>query len=82
MVNRVVTSYAAGDYIGAADAYSKVMRVFTLLSSRVAVKALLKAVGLPGGEPRRPRLLLASEDDTRDAVAALRAVGLPELPFP
>jgi 4-hydroxy-tetrahydrodipicolinate synthase len=82
MVNRVVTSYAAGDYVGAADAYSKVMRVFTLLSSRVAVKALLKAVGLPGGEPRRPRLLLASEDDTRDAVAALRAVGLPELPFP
>jgi 4-hydroxy-tetrahydrodipicolinate synthase len=80
-VNRVVTSYAAGDYIGAADAYTKVMQVFALLSSRVAVKALLKAVGLPGGEPRRPRLLLASEDDTRDAVARLRAVGLPELPL-
>ncbi len=81
MVNSVVTRYAAGDYPGAADAYAKVMRVFTLLSSRVAVKALLKAVGLPGGEPRRPRMLLASEDDTRAAVASLRAIGLPELPL-
>jgi 4-hydroxy-tetrahydrodipicolinate synthase len=81
-VNRVVTRYAAGDYAGAAEAYTKVMQVFTLLSSRVAVKALLKAVGLPGGEPRRPRMLLASEDDTRDAVATLRAIGLPELPLP
>jgi len=81
-VNSVVTRYAAGDYAGAADAYAKVMRVFTLLSSRVAVKALLKAVGLPGGEPRRPRMLLASEDDTRAAVATLQAIGLPELPLP
>ena len=39
------------------------MQVFALLSSRVAVKALLKAVGLPGGEPRPPRLLLATEDN-------------------
>ena len=81
MVNSVVTRYAVGDYAGAADAYAKVMRVFTLLSSRVAVKALLKAVGLPGGEPRRPRMLLASEDDARAAVATLQAIGLPELPL-
>jgi 4-hydroxy-tetrahydrodipicolinate synthase len=78
-VNRVVTQYAAGDYTGAAEAYAKVMRVFTLLSSRVAVKALLKAVGLPGGEPRLPRMLLTSEDDTRAAVARLHTIGLPEL---
>ena len=53
LVNSVVRHYAAGDYVAAADAYAKVMQVFTLLSSRVAVKALLKGVGLPGGEPRR-----------------------------
>jgi 4-hydroxy-tetrahydrodipicolinate synthase len=81
MVNRVVTSYADDAYTDAADAYARVMQVFALLSSRVAVKALLKATGLPGGEPRRPRLLLASEDDTRDAIARLRTIGLPELPL-
>ena len=59
----MVARYAAGDYTAAADAYAKVMQVFTLLSSRVAVKALLKGVGLPGGDPRPPRLLLATEDD-------------------
>lgn len=79
LVNSVVTHYAAGDYGAAADAYAKVMQVFTLLSSRVAVKALLKAVGLPGGEPRRPRLLLTTEDDTRAALAKLREIGVPEL---
>ena len=55
LVNRVVEHYAAGEYEAAGVAYAKVMQVFTLLSSRVAVKALLKAVGLPGGEPRPPR---------------------------
>ena len=52
LVNPVVERYAAGDYPGATDAYAKVIRVFTLLASRVAVKALLRAVGLPGGDPR------------------------------
>jgi 4-hydroxy-tetrahydrodipicolinate synthase len=80
LVNSVVTRYGAGDYVEAADAYAKVMQVFALLSSRVAVKALLKAVGLPGGEPRAPRLLLATEDDTRAAIARLREIGIPELP--
>jgi len=80
LVNSVVTHYAAGEYAAAADAYAEVMQVFTLLSSRVAVKALLKAFDLPGGEPRRPRLLLAADDDTRDAVATLRRIGIPELP--
>ena len=79
LVNSVVTRYAGEDYPAAADAYAKVMQVFTLLSSRVAVKALLKAVGLPGGEPRLPRMLLANEDDTRAAVASLRRIGIPEL---
>jgi 4-hydroxy-tetrahydrodipicolinate synthase len=81
LVNSVATFYAAGDYVAAADAYAKVMQVFTLLSSRVAVKALLKAVGLPGGEPRLPRMLLAGDDDARPAVDKLREIGIPELPL-
>ncbi|MEX1006443.1 MAG: dihydrodipicolinate synthase family protein [Acidimicrobiia bacterium] len=80
LANSVVTHYGVGDYAAAADAYAKVVQVFTLLSSRVAVKALLKAFGLPGGEPRLPRMLLTSEDDAREAVAALRRIGIPELP--
>jgi 4-hydroxy-tetrahydrodipicolinate synthase len=79
LVNSVVTNYAAGDYRAAADAYAKVMQVFTLLSSRVAVKALLEALGLPGGRPRPPRMLLTSEDDMKDAVARLRDIDIPEL---
>src|SRR5262245_58086038 len=80
LVNSVVTHYAAGEYAEAADAYGKVMQVFTLLSSRVAVKALLKAFGLPGGEPRAPRMLLTTEDDTRAGVAKIREIGVAELP--
>jgi dihydrodipicolinate synthase/N-acetylneuraminate lyase len=79
LVNSVVQHYAAGDYVAAADAYTKVMQVFTLLSSRVAVKALLKGVGLAGGEPRPPRLLLATDDDMRVGIAKLAAIGIPEL---
>jgi 4-hydroxy-tetrahydrodipicolinate synthase len=81
LVNSVVTHYAAGHYSAAADAYAKIMQIFTLLSSRVAVKALLKALGLPGGEPRPPRMLLADEDDTRASLAKLREIGIAELPF-
>ena len=45
LANSVVRHYGAGDYEAAADAYTKVVRVFTLLSSRVALKALLAAFG-------------------------------------
>jgi 4-hydroxy-tetrahydrodipicolinate synthase len=79
LVNSVVTNYANGDYRAAADAYAKVMQVFTLLSSRVAVKALLEALDLPGGRPRPPRMLLTSEDDMKNAVARLREIDAPEL---
>jgi len=79
LVNSVVTYYGGGDFRAAADAYAKVMQVFTLLSSRVAVKALLEALDLPGGRPRPPRMLLTSEDDMKDAVARLRDIDIPEL---
>ena len=42
LANSVVTRYAAGDHAAAEDAYARVLQVFTLLSSRVAVKALLR----------------------------------------
>jgi 4-hydroxy-tetrahydrodipicolinate synthase len=75
----VTARYGEGDLVGAADAYSKLLRVFTLMSSRVSAKALLRALGLPGGEPRLPRMLLSTEDDTTAGIAKLRAIGIPEL---
>ena len=75
----MVRLYGAGDYEGAADAYSKVLRVFTLLSSRVSAKALLRALGFPGGDPRLPRMLLTTEDDTTAGLRKLAEIGIPEL---
>jgi 4-hydroxy-tetrahydrodipicolinate synthase len=79
LVQSVVAEYAAGDHAAAEAAYASVMRVFSLLSSRVAVKAVLRALGLPGGFPRPPRLLVDRELDADDALAALRGFGIPEL---
>jgi 4-hydroxy-tetrahydrodipicolinate synthase len=79
LANSVVRLYGAGDYEAAAAAYSQVLRVFTLLSSRVSAKALLKALGLPGGDPRLPRMLLTTEDDTTVGLRKLAEMGIPEL---
>ena len=79
LVQSVVAAYAAGDDAAAADAYTTVMRVFSLLSSRVAVKAMLRALGLPGGWPRLPRMFVGDELDPRGTVAALRQLDIPEL---
>jgi 4-hydroxy-tetrahydrodipicolinate synthase len=79
LVQSVVASYGAGDHTAAEAAYTSVMRVFSLLSSRVAVKSMLRALGLPGGFPRPPRLLVDREVDAHDALAALRDIGIPEL---
>ena len=79
LVQSVVARYAAGDDAAAADAYATVMRVFSLLSSRVAVKAMLRALGLPGGWPRLPRMFVGDELDPVATVAALRELAIPEL---
>jgi 4-hydroxy-tetrahydrodipicolinate synthase len=79
LVQSVVTSYAAGEYEAAAGAYTVVMRVFSLLSSRVAVKSILRALGLPGGFPRLPRMFVADEAELREPLAALHALAIPEL---
>lgn len=55
----VTDRWDAGDEAGAAEAYAKVMRLFTMnmsFTAIVGVKAALNLLGLPGGSPRRPRL--------------------------
>jgi len=79
LVQSVVASFAVGEHRAAEDAYASVMRVFSLLSSRVAVKAILRALGLPGGWPRLPRMFVGDELDPVATVAALRELAIPEL---
>ena len=45
----------------------------------VAVKAMLRALGLPGGWPRLPRMFVGDELDPVATVAALRELAIPEL---
>jgi 4-hydroxy-tetrahydrodipicolinate synthase len=79
LVKSLVTSYVAGDHAAAASGYTQLMRVSSLLTSRVAVKSILRALGLPGGWPRPPRMFVGDELDPQATVAALRALAIPEL---
>lgn len=79
LVQSLVTSYAAGDHAASVLAYTQVMRVSALLTSRVAVKSILRALDLPGGYPRPPRMFVGDELDPRATVDALRELAIPEL---
>lgn len=79
LVQSLVASYAAGDHAASESAYARVMRVSALLTSRVAVKSILRALGLPGGYPRLPRTFVGDELDPQATLAALREVAVPEL---
>jgi 4-hydroxy-tetrahydrodipicolinate synthase len=57
----VVETYARGDLADSHAAYARVMHLFSetrRLGGIPATKAMLAALGLPGGSPRRPRLAL------------------------
>jgi 4-hydroxy-tetrahydrodipicolinate synthase len=74
----VVDAYARGDMRACHDAYARVMRLFAAtqrLGGISAAKAALRALGLPGGWPRPPRLPVA-EDDVGDLVALAQATVL------
>jgi 4-hydroxy-tetrahydrodipicolinate synthase len=59
LCRRVVDAFEAGELAAAADAYAKVVRLSSLLyghGGTRATKAVLNALGLPGGYPRPPQL--------------------------
>jgi 4-hydroxy-tetrahydrodipicolinate synthase len=69
----VVDAYARGDMHTCHDAYARVMRLFATtqrLGGISAAKAALRALGLPGGWPRPPRLPV-SEDDAGELMAMM-----------
>jgi 4-hydroxy-tetrahydrodipicolinate synthase len=66
----LVRHWDAGNLAEAAQVYSRVMHLLSLASRFthiVSVKTALSLLGLPGGSPRRPRLLLDGDD--RELVA-------------
>jgi 4-hydroxy-tetrahydrodipicolinate synthase len=59
LCRRVVDAFAEGDLRSAAESYATVIRLSNLLYGRGgirATKAVLNALGLPGGYPRPPQL--------------------------
>jgi 4-hydroxy-tetrahydrodipicolinate synthase len=75
----VVASYNAGDYDAAQRHQATLLRLYTANahgSSVRAMKAALKMLGLPGGEPRHPRI--AEDAAGAELVAAFESLGLHE----
>jgi 4-hydroxy-tetrahydrodipicolinate synthase len=71
----VVDAYARGDLHACHDAYARVVRLFATtqrLGGISATKATLRALGLPGGWPRPPRLPVG-EDEVGDLVTLVHA---------
>jgi 4-hydroxy-tetrahydrodipicolinate synthase len=77
LCRRVADAFAAGDLGRAAAAYATVVRLSTLLyghGGTRATKAVLNALGLPGGYPRPPQLPVAPSEAAA-IVERARALG-------
>jgi 4-hydroxy-tetrahydrodipicolinate synthase len=77
----VCTKWDAGDLKGAAEAYAKLMRLFTAVMQFTHItgaKAVLNMLGVPGGYPRKPRLTL-EEDQQHKLRAELMKLDIEEL---
>jgi 4-hydroxy-tetrahydrodipicolinate synthase len=75
----VVQHWDNGDLAAAAEAYSRVMHLLELNSRYMhitATKTALSLLGLPGGIPRKPRLMLQGDarEDVRRVIEAQRVV--------
>ncbi len=80
LAQSLIDKYAAGDYRGAEEAYSKVMLLFSMAMRGLGGgKALASSLGLPGGYPRRPRLDRSTPDLIARAQERLAQIGIPEL---
>ncbi|HZQ57069.1 MAG TPA: dihydrodipicolinate synthase family protein [Acidimicrobiales bacterium] len=77
LCRQVVDAFDDGDLRRAADSYARVVRLSNLLYARGgirATKAVLNALGLPGGSPRLPQLPVPPADASA-LVAQIRALG-------
>jgi 4-hydroxy-tetrahydrodipicolinate synthase len=70
LTQSVIDHWIAGRYAEAHDAFAKVLRLYTAMSVVGGVsgtKAALNQLGLPGGYPRKPRLPVPPEWESRIA---------------
>lgn len=77
----LIRHWEAGDLAAAASAYSTIMHMLALASRFthiVGAKTALDILGLPGGIPRKPRLLLTGDDreEVRVALEVMRVAQL------
>jgi 4-hydroxy-tetrahydrodipicolinate synthase len=70
LTQSVIDRWVKGDLAGAADAFARVLRLYTAMASVGGVsgtKAALNQLGLAGGYPRKPRLAVPAEWEARIA---------------
>ncbi|HUP74644.1 MAG TPA: dihydrodipicolinate synthase family protein [Acidimicrobiales bacterium] len=80
LAQSLVELYAKGDYAGAEEAYSKVVRIFSMAMAGLGGgKAMQNALGLPGGFPRRPRVDRSTPESIARCRQMLAEIGIPEL---
>jgi 4-hydroxy-tetrahydrodipicolinate synthase len=80
LAQSLIDKYAAGDYPGAEEAYSKIMLLFSMgMRGLGGGKALARSLGLPGGYPRQPRLDLSTPESLALGRQLLAGIGIPEL---
>ena len=80
LAQSLVELYAKGDYRGAEEAYTKVVRIFSMaMASLGGGKAMQNALGLPGGFPRRPRVDRSTPESIERGRRMLAEIGIPEL---
>jgi 4-hydroxy-tetrahydrodipicolinate synthase len=80
LAQSLIDKYAAGDYPGAEEAYSKIMLLFSMAMRGLGGgKAVAGSLGLPGGYPRRPRLDRSTPEMMERSHQRLAEIGIPEL---
>lgn len=70
LAQSVIDRWVAGDLAGAADRFARVLRLYAAMAGVGGVsgtKAALNQLGLPGGQPRKPRLPVPPEWEARIA---------------
>lgn len=79
LARSVVAHYAAGDWPAAAEAFTKVNRLFGIGMGAGDMKAIYRSLGLPAGYPRLPRLSHTDDAGVARVRKQLQELGIEEL---
>ncbi len=79
LARSLIDHYVAGDYDAAQEAYAKLLRIYSAPICAGDMKATFRALGLPGGYPRLPRLARTDPDGVEAVRKHLLELDIPEL---